>query len=260
MKRSIVILVALITLLVGCSDSSKSFSTRAAKLTPEEQGVTELLKPRVDYIIGQYGKIVESRAKYHEYKSKGKDSLAERRSKRYFAAFLKLAKYIDRNSYANERQLIVPGEMLPLVNALFALEGLWSSIDSNNLSDKHRELIEEKAKDVVNEDRKLHALWKVRKADYAHTNFSQNLTLEYGAIPFRIDFINNEIKVKYTGNIGPFRLGAATGPSSRSGIKTLILQNGKHRRYFAVGGKPIQVHVPESVLTTNGSVMTITAI
>ncbi len=260
MKSSKVFLVILVTLLFGCSDSSKSFSTRALKLTPEEQGIAELLKRRVDYIIGQYGKIVEARNEYHEYKSKGKESFAERRSKRYFAAFQKLANYIDKNAYANERQLIVPGEMLSLVNALFAFEGLWSSIDSNNLSDKHRELIEEKAKNIVSEDSKLHAQWKTRKADYTHANFSRNLTLEYGAIPFRIDFINNEVKIKYTGNIGPFKLGAGFGPSSRSGIKTLILQNGKHRRYFAVGGKPIQVHVPESVLTTNGSIMTITAI
>lgn len=246
----------------SCGVRSQSAAVMSAKLTPEEQGASEFLKPRIDFIVSKHAIIEESTRKYNEYKAQSNSTLADSESKRFFGAHQELGNFLQ-NLKANQAQqptLMVPTTMSEILGEIRAFEGLRFTIASANLTDQDRASIKAGADRVVAADLRLAALWNARTGDYSATHFSNSLTIEYPGFPVKLDFVSGEVKVKYAGSLGPFKLTAQSGPSSRSGIKTLIVQNQASRRYFAVGGRPIHVHVPESLVTTNGDTMTITAL
>jgi hypothetical protein len=228
------------------------------------------MKPVVDFIVANHAIVVESVQRYSvakqaadaaptEQQKNNYEAQAEQASRKYFAAIQRLADHMTQPVTPGP-QLICPESMRGLIEAYRKFRRLGAQVDPNNLTDQDRDLIVIGARDVVEADQALAVTWNSRPPDYSSQNYSTNLSVEFGGIPFKFDMLNGEIKVSYSHQIGPIKLSGAAGPTSRGGIKTLILQNDQYRRYFAVGGKPIRLEVPESVLTTDGDIMTITAV
>jgi hypothetical protein len=113
---------------------------------------------------------------------------------------------------------------------------------------------------LAEEDRALAAIWNARPFDFSARPFSSTVSLGVTGIPLTLDITNGQVRLKHSVNFGPLTATYTGSFGSNSGIRTLIIQNRQHRRYFAVGGRPIEVYVPRSRVTTEGSSMIIAAL
>lgn len=258
-KLKLVAFILLLSLAVTACDGSRMGAVSTGRLTPEEQGVTELLEWRVEFIVSRQRDIVTSLANYQRHHQAGNTAQAEAAAVTYFGAFDNLAKHLFRLTAPDGPPVLVPDTMKPLFQELVAFEQLRHSIRSLPLTDNERGTIRAAVDRIAAADQELAATWSARPLNFASMPFSSNVTLEVAGLPLKLDITNGEAKLKYTNSIGPFKTTFQGGFTSHSGIKTLIIQNRHHRRYFAIGGRPIEVYVPASLVRTAGSTMTIIA-
>jgi hypothetical protein len=263
-KLKVFLPIVLSLTLVGCFDSSRTSEVLTNRLTPEEEAITELLKPKIDFVVTRQSEASGALSDFRTLSAdtKTNNTLAiDDASRRYFVAFNRLGEHlIQLGQNEPGPPILVPQTMQPLSDALAAYEGLRHTIRSIPLTDDDRRRMALAIDRVADADRALAAIWNARPLDFGSQPFSSTVTLEVTGLPLQLDITNGQVKVKYPLTIGPFKVTYLGSVGSNSGIRTLIIQNRLGRRYFAIGGKPIEVIVPRSRVTTEGSTMTIAAL
>lgn len=250
----------MLSLVVTACDRSHMGAVPSGRMTPEEEGVTEYLKPRMAFIVSRQQDMANALENYRRQTQAGNAEQAGAASRAYFAALDKLGQYLIGLRPPDGPALLVPETMRPLLQELIAFESLKRSVGSLPLTDDQRGRIAAAANRVAAADLQLARLWNSRPFDFSSMPFSSNVTLELAGLPLKLDITNGEAKLKYSNSFGPLKTTFQGGFTSHSGIKTLIIQNRQHRRFFAIGGRPIDVYVPASRVRTAGSTMTIMAL
>jgi hypothetical protein len=259
--RSLLLTVSLTMSLaaIGCGDLSRIGQVSTNRMSPEEEAVAELLKPNVNFTVTRQAEAATALSQYRRYTAEGNKPAADDASRRYFAAFNRLGNFLTGMRDLGGPPLLIPDAMGPLNNALFGFESLRTTVRMP-LTDDDRHRIAVAIDRLAEADRALAAVWNARPVDYSAQPFSSTVTLGLAGIPLQLDVTTGQVKLKHTLYFGPVTATYTGGPGSSSGIRTLVIRNRHYRRHFAVGGKPIEVLVPRSRITTAGQTMTIEAI
>lgn len=287
-KHKVGILPPLVMFLVLSScDASSQLGSR---LSPSELGTYEYMKPYLDKIVAsrkaamQHSQawdraeeqISNAEKAYEAATADGKERhsramaaghrLLQRSKKGYWAHMGALTKSTEDTAYTS-RTLVYPSSMAELMGAYrdFTLMGAYrdftrlrGEIDAESMPGEDQRRLLRLSNQVVQARSTLVAKWMKRKPDYSHLEGSSNLNIQIAGVPIKLDIIDGEFKLSWSGSIGPLKTTFDTG-GARGSIRTLIVQDGERRQVFAVGGRPLRIELPESILETRGSVMTITA-
>ena len=84
--------------------------------------------------------------------------------------------------------------------------------------------------------------------------------VEFAGLPLAVDISSGDVKLKWSNGFGPIKWTVAGGTGGSEGIKTLILRSGNTQRVYAVAGRKIFLHIPQSTLQTEGDRMVITTL
>lgn len=262
-KIYIVIILFLCFTLSGCYEKySKSASINYTKLSPEEQGVMNLIGPAIGYIVHNVEVAEESLEIWNELDEKEGGINKFRASynrNMFFNSCKKLAKILDY-PVPKGQILLVPKSLDDVLLSLRKFLSLKGRINIDNPDLEDRNLLREYAFNVLKADKRLANMWRNRQINYENQNFSHDLTVEAVGLPFKINITKGLIKLTHSYSYGPIKFTASTGSSSDQGVKTLIIQNSKYKRYYAIGTRNLELRIPASILKVEGDVMTITAI
>lgn len=262
-KLNIVLLLALCFTLSGCYEKySKAAKTHYLKMSPEEQGVMNLIGPAIGYVVYNIETAEESLEIWNRLKDKEgfvNEFRANYNKNLFLSSCKNLAKVLDY-PIPQGQTLLVPESLDGVVRTMRSFLLLKGRINTKNPDVNDRDLLRDYAWEVRKADKRLASYWRGRSTNYANQKFSHNLTVEVDGLPFKVDFARGEVKVTHTRRLGPLRFSASTGPSGGEGVRTLIIQNSRYKRIYAVGGRTLELRVPESNLRVQDDVMTLTAI
>lgn len=244
--------------LAGCEEQSKSAAVASVKLNPEEEGNLQLLKPYIDRVVGDYAKANIAQQRYNTYKQENDQQAADLEATKYNQALDRLkTTLLNLQPAPPGPQLQVAPSLAEVMNSVIRFEALRHNLRAGPVTQAEAQQLYALAGEVYFADKRLAEELSSRASDYSGVVASNNFTAEIGFM--KVDFAKGEVKIKHSWKTGPVKWSAGTGPG-RGGIRTLIVQDATTRRVFAVGGKPIEVYVQESVIRTDGSVMTVTAV
>ncbi len=246
------------TVVQGCGKRSNGGKIALSKLTPEEEGNMTFLKPKLDSITKYFASAQSARQEYRNQKDAGNTVHAEQHFQKYFTSLSHLKGYLLRLKEAGSTpSLLPPGSFREVYSALLSFDALRHQVDPGPMSPNDQSQIYNIAGEVYFAVKRLAFVLNSRTTDYSGATTSMNFTAELGFLT--VDFSKREVKVIHSWKTGPVKWSSGIG-SGRSGIRTLIIQNSQGRRIFAIGEKPIEVRVQESVIRTEGNVMIVTAV
>ena len=242
---------------------------KPSKMNPEELGVTRRFAPSIAQIKAPTLGAIKARGDYNYQKASGNDALASKAGEEFWKCVRQLHSFIVESQKAFKKPgtipTMFPDTMETLRHAYLTFFNRTSHLalrSADGLSSEDAELMIARGKSVVEAEMALAKEFSARDSRGSSAQSKTVFAIELAGLPLKLELHpETGIKLKLKKSFGPITVSATSGVSHHAGgITTLIVEDARHRRVFALSGQPLSVHVPESIITTEGSVMTVRAV
>lgn len=190
--------------------------------------------------------------------------LEQERSQKLRNAAAMLIKAVHEAQAKGIPQLLYPDSMGPLQNSLHGFIRLYRQLElsqrSGGFTVQDLQDVEERLAAIRAADFALAREWQRRAPSEDGRTLKTTTHVEFAGLPLAVDISSGDVKLKWSNSFGPIKWTVAGGAGTSEGIKTLIVRSGNTQRVYAVAGRKIFLHIPQSTLQTDGDRMVITTL